>query len=237
MLDQDQLEGSLGRPGIVLFDELEKASPEVLQALLNVFDNGVLTVASGERTYSFRNALVFMTSNLGARDIQRYEQRQRNGFRRLFPTSARGRHRKIEDIIRDKLLRTFSPEFVNRIDNITIFNWIEPALVERLVELEIERLNRRLLKHRCRLEARPEVLTHIARAGFDRQFGALLAASRRSSSPGGALRGVSPQSPPPRRAYGRADPLRRRASQPGHPLPGAVSPPAAPGIRAPGRAP
>ncbi|MFB4203843.1 hypothetical protein KBTX_01385 [wastewater metagenome] len=172
LLDQDRLEGDHGRPGIVLFDELEKASPEVLQALLNVFDNGLLTVASGERTYSFRNALVFMTSNLGAREIQRDEQRRQSGLRRWLPSSTRRRHRRVEEIVRDKLLRAFTPEFVNRIDNITVFNWIEPELVERLVALEVERLNRRLLKHRCRLEARPAVLSHVARAGFDRQFGA-----------------------------------------------------------------
>lgn len=63
-MEQDKLDGSPGRPGIVLFDELEKASPEVVHALLNVLDNGLLRVASGERTYHFRNTLVFMTSNL-----------------------------------------------------------------------------------------------------------------------------------------------------------------------------
>ena len=172
LLDQDKLEGSLGRPGIVLFDELEKASPVVLQALLNVFDNGMLTVASGERTYSFRNALIFMTSNLGAREIQRYEQRQHTLLGQVFRRSAKWRHSKIEDIVRNKLLKTFSPEFVNRIDNITIFNWIEPDLVEQLVDLEINRLNRRLLKHQCRLSVSSEVLSHVAKAGFDRQFGA-----------------------------------------------------------------
>ncbi|HSP31085.1 MAG TPA: AAA family ATPase, partial [Halomonas sp.] len=172
LLDQDKLEGTLGRPGIVLFDELEKASPEVLQALLNVFDNGMLTVASGERTYSFRNALIFMTSNLGAREIQQYEQRQNTLLGQLLRRSAKWRHSKIEDIVRNKLLKTFSPEFVNRIDNITIFNWIEPDMVEQLVDLEIQRLNRRLLKHQCWLSASPELLSYLAKAGFDRQFGA-----------------------------------------------------------------
>ncbi len=172
LLDQEKLEGTLGRPGIVLFDELEKASPEVLQALLNVFDNGMLTVASGERTYSFRNALIFMTSNLGAREIQIYEQSQNTLLGKIFQRSAKFRHGKIEDIIQNKLLKTFSPEFVNRIDNITIFNWIEPEMVEKLVDLEIKRLNRRLLKHQCRLSVSTEVLGHVANAGFDRKFGA-----------------------------------------------------------------
>jgi len=172
LLDQDKLEGSHGRPGIVLFDELEKASPTVLQALLNVFDNGMLTVASGERTYSFRNSLIFMTSNLGAREIQKYEQRQNTALGQLFRRSAKWRHGKIEDIVRNRLLKTFSPEFVNRIDNITIFNWIEPEMVEQLVSLEVNRLNRRLLKHQCQLTVSADVLSHVAKAGFDRQFGA-----------------------------------------------------------------
>ncbi|MBZ0330073.1 AAA family ATPase [Halomonas sp. ANAO-440] len=172
LFDQDKMEGSLGRPGIVLFDELEKASPEVLQALLNVFDNGMLTVASGERTYSFRNTLIFMTSNLGARDIQRYEQRQNGFIRRLFPRSAKGRHKQVEDIVQEKLLKSFSPEFVNRIDNITIFNWIEMELVGDLVKLEVQRLNRRLLKHQCRLTVSDEVIDYVSSTGFDRQFGA-----------------------------------------------------------------
>ncbi|WP_245843437.1 AAA family ATPase, partial [Mycolicibacterium vulneris] len=75
-MEQDKLDGSPGRPGIVLFDELEKASPEVVHALLNVLDNGLLRVASGERTYHFRNTLVFMTSNLCAHEIQRYDERR-----------------------------------------------------------------------------------------------------------------------------------------------------------------
>lgn len=75
-------------------------------------------------------------------------------------------------MVRARLLKTFSPEFVNRLDSVVTFNWIERNVVARLVELEVQRLNRRLEKHRCRLEATPEVLAKIARAGFDRQFGA-----------------------------------------------------------------
>ncbi|KJS37089.1 MAG: ATPase AAA [Rhodospirillaceae bacterium BRH_c57] len=172
LFDQEKIEGSLKRPGIVLFDELEKASPQVLQALLNVFDNGQLTVASGERTYSFRNALVFMTSNLGARDIQNFEHRQRSLFRKLMPLSPQQRQRKARDMVYRRLLGTFPPEFVNRIDHITVFNWIEPEVVNDLVRLEIERLNRRLLKHGVRVQVDPDVIDLLVKRGFDRQFGA-----------------------------------------------------------------
>lgn len=172
LFDQDKLDGSLGRPGIVLFDELEKASPQVVQALLNVLDNGMLTVASGERSYSFRNSLIFMTSNLAARDIQAYDERRKGWLGWFLPTTAASRWRAVDKLVRARLLKAFAPEFVNRIDNIITFNWIERGLVEQLVELEVQRLNRRLEKHGCSLVVTRQVLGHIARAGFDRQFGA-----------------------------------------------------------------
>ncbi|CUR46510.1 AAA family ATPase [Alloalcanivorax xenomutans] len=172
LLDQDKLEGTQGRPGIVLFDELEKASDEVIQALLNVFDNGMLTVASGERTYSFRNTLIFMTSNLGARDIQHYDERRARFPRSLLPGGHDRRHHHIDKLVRGKLLKAFSPEFVNRIDTTITFNWIEPDIVEQLVALEISRLNQRLIKHHCHLDVDPKVVSFLARQGFDRQFGA-----------------------------------------------------------------
>lgn len=172
LLDQDKLEGTIGRPGIVLFDELEKASSEVVQALLNVLDNGMLTVASGERTYNFRNTLIFMTSNLAAHEIQRYDERRMRFPGRLFPSSAASRRRDIDKLVRAKLLNAFAPEFVNRIDSIITFNWIERDIVEQLVTLEVHRLNRRLAKHHCCLDVAPEVVTTLARVGFDRQFGA-----------------------------------------------------------------
>lgn len=172
ILDQELLEGRGGKPGIVLLDELEKASPEVTQALLNIFDNGQLTVASGERTYSFRNSLVFMTSNLGARDIYNQEKKSNSGWRSFLPGNRAAHRREMNELLRDKLNAHFSPEFVNRIDNVTVFNWIERELVEELVDVEIERLNRRLRKHSCQLYLTEEARRSVAEAGFDRQYGA-----------------------------------------------------------------
>lgn len=172
LLDQEVIEGTLERPGIVLFDELEKASKEVTQALLNVFDNGQLTVASGERTYNFRNALVFMTSNLGTQEIQQHEREATSGWRRLLPRTASRRRDDLRTILQNKLNDTFTPEFVNRIDNVTIYNWIEGGLVEELVELEVARLNRRLIKHTCSLQLTDDARKWLARKGFDRQYGA-----------------------------------------------------------------
>jgi len=172
VLDQERIEGSLHKPGIVLFDEVEKASDEVTEVLLNVFDNGILVVASGHRTYSFRNTLIFMTSNLGARDLQAYEQRSsRIPWRWL--SGHRGRQpERVLRLVEKHLLRRFSHEFVNRIDTVTVFNWLGVDRVRQLVDLELERLNRRLARHRVVLELTEPVRERVARAGYDRKFGA-----------------------------------------------------------------
>ncbi|AQU83264.1 MULTISPECIES: AAA family ATPase [unclassified Halomonas] len=172
IIDQEKLEGKLGLPGIVLLDELEKASKEVHQALLNVFDNGLLTVASGEKTYSFRNAIIFMTSNLAAQEIQKLEEKHQHPIYGMITRNISGRKKAVDTIVKKKILNTFSPEFVNRIDNITIFNWIETGTVEKIVDLEIKRLNRRLKKHNCIVEVENEIIKLIVNSGFDRQFGA-----------------------------------------------------------------
>ncbi|APX89636.1 AAA family ATPase [Brevirhabdus pacifica] len=182
ILDQEKIEGSHSRPGIVLFDELEKASDEVILALLNVLDNGILTVASGERTYSFRNTLIFMSSNLGARELQALADRAAVGaagmgqrMRRLMARAAmRGRDRRdaAREVVTSCLLKRFPPEFVNRIDHIEAFDWIDPEAMPRLVDVEISRLNRRLAKHGCLVEIDPEVSNFLAERGFDPRFGA-----------------------------------------------------------------
>ncbi|MFP4295681.1 MAG: AAA family ATPase [Halothiobacillaceae bacterium] len=170
VLDQELIEGTLHKPGIILFDELEKASDEVVEALLNVFDNGLLTVASGGRTYSFRNTLIFMTSNLGARRLQRAAERRARFPGRWFlpPFSRARRHRLAES----ELLSRFSPEFVNRIDTITVFGWLDGDTVDRLVTVELSRLNRRLARHQVQLVLDTEVRQRVLRAGYDRKFGA-----------------------------------------------------------------
>lgn len=171
ILDQDKIEGTADKPGIVLFDELEKASPEVVLSLLNIFDNGILVTASGERTYSFRNAIIFMTSNLGAEEMRREAERADSPWYRLLPRYGSRRER-ANSIAQKALLRKFPPEFVNRIDHVDVFNWIDRADVETLILLEVGKLNRRLARHRCRIELAPSLREHIGKEGFDRQFGA-----------------------------------------------------------------
>lgn len=171
ILDQEKIEGTRNLPGIVLFDELEKASNEVVLALLNVFDNGILTVASGERTFSFRNAIIFMSSNLGARELMSLDDAQPGVLARLRGQGG-DRRTRAHDIVMKELLERFPPEFVNRIDHIDTFNWIGRETVPRLVEVELERLNRRLRKHDVSLSISDALRDFLSEQGYDKRFGA-----------------------------------------------------------------
>jgi ATP-dependent Clp protease ATP-binding subunit ClpA len=175
ILDQEKIEGARNLPGIVLFDELEKASNEVVLALMNVFDNGILTVASGERTYSFRNSLIFMSSNLGARELMALNEGGDLSLRSLWTrltTAHKPRKDRAQDIVMRCLLDRFPPELVNRIDHIDTFNAIGRDRMPQLIDVELERLNRRLKKHDIWLEITDQVRDFVASKGFDKRFGA-----------------------------------------------------------------
>ena len=172
LLDADRIAGSFGAPGIVLFDEIEKASAEVSRALLNVFDNGQLTLTSGAKTIDFRNTMIFMTSNLGAREIERYLARLNRGWQRLWPTSEQRQRRGLHQIVDHALHEQFDPEFVNRIDTVSLFNWIEHDMLDALIDIELQKLNSRLARigRRATLDTSARALLH--KEGFDRRYGA-----------------------------------------------------------------
>ncbi|ARE83004.1 chaperone protein ClpB [Roseovarius mucosus] len=171
ILDQEKIEGTRNLPGLVLFDELEKASNEVVLALMNVFDNGLLTVASGERTYSFRNALVFMSSNLGARELMALDEHSGNLWQRIR-NSGKSRRERAHDIVMNSLLDRFPPELVNRIDHVDTFNWISRDKMPALVDVEMARLNRRLRKHELSLSISTTLRDFLSVEGYDKRFGA-----------------------------------------------------------------
>ena len=172
LLDADRIAGSFGAPGIVLFDEIEKASAEVSRALLNVFDNGQLTLTSGTKTIDFRNTMIFMTSNLGAREIERYLSSLQRGWRRLLPVSKARQRRGLHQIVDHALHDQFDPEFVNRIDTVSLFNWIEHDMLDVLIDIELQKLNSRLARigHQAELDASARAL--LCKRGFDRRYGA-----------------------------------------------------------------
>ena len=172
LFDEEKIRGSFSRPGIVLFDEVEKASQEVLRALLGVFDNGRLTLTSGAKTLDFRNSLVFMTSNLGADAIQRYEHSRRHGWRRYRPTSEADRNRHYQRLLDGAVEKHFDPEFINRIDRIVHYRALDRDQSRALVDRELEKLNQRLRARGCVLELNDDSYVLLQRCGWDHRFGA-----------------------------------------------------------------
>jgi ATP-dependent Clp protease ATP-binding subunit ClpA len=167
LFDLEAIAGSFSRPGIVLFDELEKASREVIRSLLNVLDSGQLVLSSGNRRIDFRNSLIFMTSNIGAQDAWRYRARFERGWRRWLGL----RPRREAAIVEAALHRHFEPEFLNRIDRILAFERIGSEHLPDLLAIELEKLNQRLARHGRTLQVQPAAAELLC-AGHDRRFGA-----------------------------------------------------------------
>lgn len=159
LFDETAIAGSHTRPGIVLFDELEKASTEVLRGLMNVLDSGKLTLTSGTKTIDFRNCMIFMTSNVGAQAAQQYldklnflpEKIQKVCLKRV-PVSS---------IIKKVMQRKFDPEFINRIDRVLQYQPVQDDALPKLVEIELEKLNQRLQHQKRSIQ-----LTDAAKAHF-----------------------------------------------------------------------
>lgn len=170
LFDREAIEGSFGKPGIVLFDELEKASEPVIRALMNIFDNGQLRLSSGNSTLDFRNSLIFMTSNVGAQALWAWQQRQQQGWRRWLPESWRAHQEQKQQ--QQALEKAFAPEFLNRIDQQLSYQRLGDEQVILLVELGLERLNHRLARHQIQLVAEPALKAWLGQQGFDRRYGA-----------------------------------------------------------------
>ncbi len=139
---------------VVLFDEIEKAHPDVFNMLLQVLDDGRLTDGQG-RTVDFRNTVVIMTSNVGSQYLDRLR-------RRSAP----------KDKVMAELRRTFRPEFLNRIDEIVLFHRLGASEIDRIVELQLERLRKLLRERELDLELTPEARAFLADQGYDPAYGA-----------------------------------------------------------------
>jgi ATP-dependent Clp protease ATP-binding subunit ClpC len=150
---------------VVLLDEIEKAHPDVFNILLQIFEDGHLTDNLGH-TVDFRNTVVIMTSNIGARDIF---GRTSLGFK------AKDESRTFEDMrerIFQETKKVFSPEFLNRIDEIIIFHPLNQEHMRQIVDLMIRRLNERMEDQGVKLELTPEAKEFLVKVGFDPSYGA-----------------------------------------------------------------
>ncbi|MBI4665871.1 MAG: ATP-dependent Clp protease ATP-binding subunit [Nitrospinae bacterium] len=150
---------------VVLFDEIEKAHPDIFHMLLQIMDDGRLTDSYG-RMVSFKNVIIIMTSNLSARII---EKGSTLGFQ---SDSVEMSHKKMSDGIKAELRRTFNPEFINRIDEIVTFRKLEREHIEKIVTLQIVQLNKRLVEEGVTLEVDDAAKEFIVNEGFDPSYGA-----------------------------------------------------------------
>jgi ATP-dependent Clp protease ATP-binding subunit ClpA len=182
VFDRDTVQGGPLRPGIVLFDEVEKAHPTVLRALLGVLDRGTLRLANGQQSISFRNALVFLTANLGARELaRRRAARWRAATDRApdvlgLPTLARRVGRwaaSADERVVDRAVRDFfDPEFLNRLDEVVRFGEIEPATARAVTRLELGFVVDRLRGRGAELVVDGAVVDALCERGFDPVHGA-----------------------------------------------------------------
>jgi ATP-dependent Clp protease ATP-binding subunit ClpC len=143
---------------VLLFDEIEKAHPDVFNILLQILDDGRLTDAQG-RTVDFKNSVVIMTSNLGADRIQQHT-RTNEPFERLQ-----------EDMM-EILRHSFRPEFINRIDEVIIFRALTEEQLVDITKLLLDRLARRLHAQRIEVEFSDDAVKLLAREGYDSEYGA-----------------------------------------------------------------
>ncbi|MEU9207631.1 AAA family ATPase [Streptomyces sp. NPDC048415] len=186
VLDRALIESDGDRPGIALFDEIEKAHPTVVGSLLHVLDNGRFTLSNGTQTIDFRNCIVVMTSNLGSRKITAHRRgsNRRRWSRRSAPRSQAGElasllvhpsaeagHNAEADILATALQDFFDPEFLNRFDEIVAFGRIDSRTVVEIAGREVLLVVDRLLERSVRVHVAQDVVARLARVGYDEVFG------------------------------------------------------------------
>lgn len=152
---------------VVLFDEVEKAHPDVFNILLQVLEDGRLTDAKG-RTVDFRNTVIIMTSNVGATTIKR----DTLGFKAAGVKVTADSYEEMKKRIMEELRRTFRPEFLNRIDEIIVFHALSVEDIKKIVDLMLEQLNKRLKDNNVQVEVTEEAKEILVKEGFDEAYGA-----------------------------------------------------------------
>ena len=149
---------------MVLFDEIEKAHPDVFNILLQVLDDGRLTDNKG-RTVNFKNTIIIMTSNLGSHLIR--EQIEQNGASLSEEQTAR-----LRTELMGMLKQTIRPEFLNRIDETIMFTPLTEKEIAEVVRLQLNGVKKMLEPQGFTLDVTPQAIAHLAEAGFDPEFGA-----------------------------------------------------------------
>jgi ATP-dependent Clp protease ATP-binding subunit ClpB len=144
---------------VVLFDEIEKAAPDVFNVFLQILDDGRLTDGQG-RTVDFKNAILVMTSNVGSHRILDFSGQSGAEYAVMRAT------------VLDELRRHFRPEFLNRVDEIVVFQALSEEQLARIVEIQLDRLRTRLADRRISLEVSEAATRHLVKVGYDPVYGA-----------------------------------------------------------------
>ena len=152
---------------VILLDEVEKAHPDVFNMLLQVLDDGYLTDSLG-RKIDFRNTIIIMTSNIGARQLKDFGQGV--GFGTSAKKAQAETHQK--SVIENALKKAFAPEFLNRIDDVIVFNSLEKEHIFQIIEIELAKLFKRIKEIGYDLVLSDTARDYIAEKGFDKQYGA-----------------------------------------------------------------
>jgi len=152
---------------VILLDEIEKAHPDVFNMLLQVLDDGYLTDSLG-RKIDFRNTIIIMTSNIGARKLKDF------GTGIGFGTASQKAQEdaNAKGIIENALKKSFAPEFLNRIDDVVVFNTLEKEHINKIIDIELEKLLLRIKDLGYHLKLSDKAKGYIAEKGFDKQYGA-----------------------------------------------------------------
>ena len=149
---------------VVLFDEIEKAHPDVFNILLQVLDDGRLTDNKG-RMVNFKNTIIIMTSNMGSHVI-------RDNFAKMTPDNREETIEKTKGEVLEMLKQTIRPEFLNRIDEIIMFTPLNEVEIEEIVGLQIKSIQKMLERNGVKLQVTPKALHYLAEEGYDPEFGA-----------------------------------------------------------------
>ena len=150
---------------VVLFDEIEKAHPEVFNILLQVLDNGRLTDSKG-RTVNFKNTIIVMTSNIGAQYIDKMESFG------LVNTDTKSDYEEAKNRVTASLKDNFRPEFLNRLDSIIIFDILSETVIREIVHKQLAIVKARLTEKEITLSVSEDAITYLAKEGYDPHYGA-----------------------------------------------------------------
>ncbi|WP_392486017.1 ATP-dependent Clp protease ATP-binding subunit [Haloimpatiens sp. FM7315] len=153
---------------VVLFDEIEKAHPDVFNIMLQILEDGRLTDGKG-KTVDFRNTIIIMTSNAGVSTIKKQKSL---GFSTVLQNKKEDEYEKMKESIMEELKRTFRPEFLNRIDDIIVFHELEEEHLKQIVALMLNEVSKRLNYQKIDIEFNNEAEGILAKKGFDSTYGA-----------------------------------------------------------------